>query len=242
MVVTPELLRTFSILEPFPEQILNGLAECSSLQRYARRSVIINAGEPGGFVCFLFEGRLQGVDFTLDGREVGLYFVEKGDFCGEIAVFDEQPQPEFVIALAASTVVKVPTSALRREMMFLPEVMAMLGRRLASKLRHMTLQRSLLSLPNIGQRVCYQLWLLVKAEDEKRSSSGDLGTEIANPPTQKEIAIMLNLSRETVTRVFQALQTRQIVKRDGPSRLIILNPPLLERLANGSVDLSSEQK
>ena len=25
----------------------------------------MNAGEPEGFVCFLFEGRLQGVDFTL---------------------------------------------------------------------------------------------------------------------------------------------------------------------------------
>ena len=197
----------------------------------------MKAGEPEGFVCFLFEGRLQGVDFTLDGREVGLYFVEKGDFCGEIAVFDEHPQPEFVIALAASTVIKVPTKVLRRKMMLLPEVTAMLGRRLASKLRHMTLQRSLLSLPNIGQRVCYQLWLLVKSEDKKRSSSGDLATEIVNPPTQKEIAIMLNLSRETVTRVFQALQTRRIVKRDGPSRLLILSLPLLEQLANGSSDL-----
>jgi len=237
MVVTPELLRTFSILEPFPEPTLSKLAECSSLQRYARRSVIMNAGEPEGFVCFLFEGRLQGVDFTLDGREVGLYFVEKGDFCGEIAVFDENPQPEFVIALTASTVVKVPIKELRREIMLLPEVMAMLGRRLASKLRRMTLQRSLLSLPNIGQRVCYQLWMLVNAKDRKKSSTEGPAIEIANPPTQKEIAIMLNLSREAVTRVFQALQTRQIVKRDGPSRLIIVSPSLLEQLANGSVDL-----
>ena len=237
MVVTPELLRTFSILEPFPELTLSKLAKCSYLQRYARRSVVMNAGEPEAFVCFLFEGRLQGVDFTLDGREVGLYFVEKGDFCGEIAVFDEHPQPEFVIALAASTVVKVPIKELRQEIMLLPEVMAMLGRRLASKLRHMTLQRSLLSLPNIGQRVCYQLWLLVNAKEGKRSSTEGPAIEIANPPTQKEIAIMLNLSRETVTRVFQALQTRQIVKRDGPSRLIIVSPSTLEQLANGSIDL-----
>ena len=237
MIVTPELLQTFSILEPFNGPTLSRLAACSSLQRYARRSVVLNAGEPEGCVCFLFEGRLQGVDFTLDGREVGLYFVEKGDFCGEIAVFDENPLPEFVIALAASTVVKVPTKELRREIMVLPEVMAMLGRRLAAKLRHMTLQRSLLSLPNIGQRVCYQLWLLVNAQDKTRSSLEKVALEITNPPTQKEIAIMLNLSRETVTRVFQALQTRQIVKRDGPTRLIIVNPAILKQLANGSDDL-----
>jgi hypothetical protein len=40
-----------------------------------------------------------------------------------------------------------------------------------------------------------------------------------------------------VTRVFQALQTRQIVKRDGPARLIIVNPTILKQLANGSDDL-----
>jgi len=237
MVVTPDLLKAFSILEPFPEPALNRLAECSSLQRYARRSVVLNAGETEGFVCFLFEGRLQGVDFTLDGREVGLYFVEKGDFCGEIAIFDEHPQPEFIIALAASAIVKVPTKQLRREGIASPEVMAMLGRRLASKLRHMTLQRSLLSLPNVGQRVCYQLWLLASMEDKKRSSSELEMLEISNPPTQREIAIMLNLSRESVTRVFQALQSQQVVKRDGPSRLIIVSPRLLEQLANGSAEL-----
>lgn len=237
MVVTPDLLKAFSILEPFPEPIISRLAEASSLQRYARRSVVLNAGETEGYVCFLFEGRLQGVDFTLDGREVGLYFVEKGGFCGEIAIFDEHPQPEFVIALAPSTVVKVPTKQLRREAMVSPEVMAMLGRRLASRLRHMTLQRSLLSLPNVGRRVCYQLWLLANTEDKKRLSPETETLEIASPPTQKEIAIMLNLSRESVTRVFQALQSQKVVKRDGPSRLIIVSPRLLEQLANGSVDL-----
>ena len=237
MVVTPDLLKTFSILEPFADPVLERLAECSSLHRYARRSVVLNPGEREGFVCFLFEGRLQGVDFTLDGKEVGLYFVESGDYCGEIAIFDEQPQPEFVIALAASTVVKVPTKQLRGETMVFPEVMAMLGQRLAARLRHMTLQRSLLSLPNIGHRVCYQLWLLANISNKKSLSSETITLEIANPPTQKEIAIMLNLSRESVTRVFQALQTQQIVKRDGPTKLIIVNPSLLERLADGSVEL-----
>ena len=85
--------------------------------------------------------------------------------------------------------------------------------------------------------MCYQLWLLVNAQDRTRPGPESVALEIANPPTQKEIAIMLNLSRETVTRVFQALQNRQIVKRDGPTRLIIVNPTTLKQLANGSDDL-----
>ena len=40
---------------------------------------------------------------------------------------------------------------------------------------------------------------------------------------------MLNLSRETVTRVFQTLQSEEIVRRDGTSKLIILNESVLKQ-------------
>ena len=62
-------------------------------------------------------------------------------------------------------------------------------------------------------------------------------TEIANPPTHMEIAIMLNISRETVTRVFQTLQNRQIVKRDGPAKLLVNDLTLLKQFADGSDEL-----
>jgi DNA-binding transcriptional regulator YhcF (GntR family) len=52
-----------------------------------------------------------------------------------------------------------------------------------------------------------------------------------------EIAIMLNLSRETITRVFQQLQRKQIVSREGPNKLKINNPDLLKGIAEGSNDL-----
>jgi CRP-like cAMP-binding protein len=60
---------------------------------------------------------------------------------------------------------------------------------------------------------------------------------IVNPPTHMEIAIMLNVSRETVTRVFQSLQNQQIVRRDGSTRLVVTDLPALRRLANGEETL-----
>jgi len=52
-----------------------------------------------------------------------------------------------------------------------------------------------------------------------------------------EIAIMLNVSRETVTRVFQTLQNRQIVKRDGSASLLLKDPQSLKSLAEGKEEL-----
>jgi len=48
---------------------------------------------------------------------------------------------------------------------------------------------------------------------------------------------MLNLSRETVTRVFQSLQAKQIVKRDGPGCLLINDAETLQALAEGKQEL-----
>ena len=232
MQVTPELLSKFDLLKPLSRKVLDELAPQASLVRFARRAVVLQAGAREENVCFLFEGRLQGVGFTIDGREVGLYFVEPGDFCGELALFDDHPQPEFVIARAAATVVFLARNPLREVMQNHSEVSNIVGRKLAERVRQMTVQRTLLGLTNIPQRVCSQLYLLI-SERERKAESG----EIANPPTHMEIAIMLNISRETVTRVFQVLQARRIVRRDGPGRLIVTDLASLRRFAEGKEDL-----
>ena len=233
MVVTPELLSSFPVLKSLSASVLAELAPLCALQKLARRGILLNAGKQEENLCFLFEGRLQGVDFTIDGREVGLYFVEPGGFCGELGLFDHGPQPEYVIALTASVVVLVPMASMREIMLKAPGVVNMLGSKLAARVRQMTYQRSLLGLPNIAQRVCCQLWLLVPDEDKDTRQN----SEIRNPPTHMEIAIMLNVSRETVTRVFQTLQNRQIVKRDGPARLIVTNLQILKHFAEGEEEL-----
>ena len=89
----------------------------------------------------------------------------------------------------------------------------------ASRIRQMTFQRSCWAC-YIGQRVCCQLWHLIPEGEKqkfsgfKANSGGDQGitedkqqgNSYKQPPTHMEIAIMLNVSRETVTRVFQSLQ------------------------------------
>ena len=229
MLVTPELLRTFSLFETLGAEDLSYLAQKSQIERFARRAVILNAGTQEDRVCFLFEGRLQGVDFTIDGREVGLYFVDPGDYCGELSVFDSGAQPEYVIALNSAVVVFVPVEPLREVADRQPAIMAGLGNKLAGRIRQMTLQRSLLGLPNITQRVCCQLWLLVTEENKESQQSA----EIENPPTHMEIAIMLNVSRETVTRVFQHLQKQHIVSRDGTAKLLINDLQTIKGVAEG---------
>jgi CRP-like cAMP-binding protein len=101
---------------------------------------------------------------------------------------------------------------------------------LAARVRQQAAQRQLLSITNPLQRVSAQILLLVDGSGLERTTRGQ--TERANiprAPTHQELAIMVNLSRETVTRVFQVLQARRVLDRDGESMVIDL--PRLEELA-----------
>ena len=232
ITVKPELLKRFSLFENLCDEDLDLLCSHAKVERFARRGILLQPGANEDMVCMVFEGRLQAIDFTIDGKEVGLYFVESNDYCGELAVFDHGFQPEYVIALKPSLVVLVKALALREVATRNPDIVLQLGKKLARRIKQMTAQRSLLSVPNVTQRVCNQLLQLVPGQHTE-----SVRVEITNLPTHMEIAIMLNLSRETITRVFQHLQRKQIVSRSGPNSLVINKATLLKKIADGSEKL-----
>ena len=62
------------------------------------------------------------------------------------------------------------------------------------------------------------------------------GLHVIDPaPTHQELAIMINSSRETVTRSFQLLIIHESLARDG-NALIILRPDYLRDIVEGRRD------
>ncbi len=227
MPIPLAVLQNINLLRDLPAATLASLGNRMTERTFARREVVIKKGDPGQTLCFLLEGRLQGVDFTVDGREVGIYFVEPNDYFGELSVIDGRPRPEFVIAVARSRVATLPRDEARSLMFSTPGITEQVLNRLAQRVRTVSASRTLLGLSNPAQRVCAQLvQLSVKVAD---------GTVIAHAPTHQQIAIMINTSRETVTRVFQVLQVRGILKREG-SQLRLQDTRYLNNVAEGRTE------
>lgn len=217
------------MLRHLPQVTLDHLALNAQQRWFNKREVVLHKEELSTSLSFLLEGRLQGLDFTSDGREVGLYFISPGDYFGEVALIDNESQPEFVTALARSHVLTLPKDIIRPVLFGVPKIAEALCRRLASRLRQDTAHRRILGLPNPLQRVCAQLELMWEAHGG--------GIRIVHIPTHQELAIMVNSSRETVTRVFQLLQGRGVVERDG-SALQVLQPDFIRRVASGDLDVT----
>lgn len=220
------LLQGLPLLSSLPQVTIAHLAQHAMERTFAKREVVLQKGGLSSSLCFLLEGRLQGVDFTMDAREVGLYFVQPGDYFGEVALLDGQPQPEFVTAVARSRVVSVTQELIKPIMFASPKLAETLCVRLSTRLRGVSEHRRILGLSTPLQRVCAQLQMLCV-----QSSATEV--RIPNAPTHQELAIMINVTRETVSRVFQLLQGRSIVERDG-NDLKVEQPSLLNALAEGN--------
>ncbi|WP_083215182.1 Crp/Fnr family transcriptional regulator [Comamonas aquatica] len=221
MPVVASALTVLPLLSHLPQVTIAHLAQHAQVHSYAKREVVLHKGASGQCLNFLLDGRLQGLDFTADAREVGLYFVQPGDFFGEVAVVDNLPQPEYVTALMRSQVISISKELIRPVLFAVPQLAEALCMRLSQRLRSVSEHRRILGLATPVQRVCA---LLTQMDTQGR---------IPQVPTHQELAIMLSLTRETVSRVFQLLQGRSIVERDGNDLLVLMRPQLAA-LAEGA--------
>ena len=216
------VLQELPLLSNLPQVTVAHLAQHATERAFAKREVVLHKGAAGQCLNFLLDGRLQGLDFTADAREVGLYFVQPGDFFGEVALVDNQPQPEYVTALMRSQVISIGKELIRPVLFAVPQLAEALCLRLSQRLRGVSEHRRILGLATPVQRVCA---LLVQMEKQGR---------IPQVPTHQELAIMVNLTRESVSRVFQLLQGRSIVERDG-NDLILEDIGMLNTLADTGI-------
>lgn len=228
MPIPIPILQGLRLFNQLPEEKLTLLSRILHERRVERREIVIRRGEYQGGLGLLIEGRLQAVSFTLDGKEVGTDFIQDGDFFGELSVIDGLPAPEFVIAVAPSRVTQIDREQARELMFSTPATSAAVAGRLADRLRRAAAHRALLALPSSFQRVCAQLLTLA------RQDGGVARLVIRMPPTHQEIAIMVNTSRETVTRTLQFLLAEQIVAREG-SDLSVPRPEDLRAAVDGKI-------
>jgi CRP-like cAMP-binding protein len=168
--------------------------------------------------CWL-AGRLQVVDLTKDGQEIGLNFLAVGDYFGELSIIDRLPRSASVVACENSTVALLPRTNSIELITHNPLVAERLLVRLSRTIRAAADYRKILAMPSAFQRV---FALLIQFS---KTAPGGL-VVIENMPTQQEISIMVNTSRETVSRAVRSLIDQGVVEKDL-RRLIVRQPKVL---------------
>lgn len=226
--IVTNYLQKIPLLSGVDEETLARLASAVQLISVDRGCRVIDKGGTGNHLLFLLSGRVQAVDITEDGREIGLSFITPGDYFGELSIIDGLPRSASVVACEASLLALLPREQALTLIYHHPVVTERVLKRMASSIRATTNIRAILGNPNAFQRVFALLNQFVK------TAPGNL-VVIERMPTQQEIAIMANTSRETVSRAIHVLIQKGVVEKDM-RRLIVRLPEVLRKSAHDGIE------
>ena len=216
-------LRKFPLFSNLPEEELKITSGLLRVKEFARREIVCRKQEAADGLYLLFSGQLQAIDIAEDGREIGLNLIKPGAFFGELSVIDGLPRSAHIVALVPSVVGIIPQGPAREIFYKLPSAAEAMMRHLTALVRNLSNYRTLLAIPNAQQRVCALLLQL------GQQMPGGL-VVIQNLPKQQEVAIMINTSRETVSRAIGSLIAAGVLEKDY-RRLIVRDPKRLRHLA-----------
>ncbi len=170
--------------------------------------VILLENDWGGSVYFIVDGWVKIRTYNLEGKEVTLNIIGKGELFGEMAALDEVPRSTDVITLTSTMIGSVPAqdflNLLQTEPLAGMRLAQLMARRLRQVNRRLRLRES-----NSQSRVADTLLFLGEGQGKK----SNIGMEIPNLP-HRELSSLSGLARETVTRVLTKLEKKGLIVKD----------------------------
>lgn len=190
-----------------PEAVEQATAQVV-IRRHPANQVILLENDWGSSVYFILDGWVKIRTYNLDGKEITLNILGKGELFGEMAPLDEVPRSTDVITLVPTVIGNLPAQDFVHLIHSEPLAGIRLSQLMARRLRQVN-RRLRLRESDSTSRVIDILLFLVDGQGKP----SDEGFEIPNLP-HRELSSLSGLARETVTRVLNKLEKKGLVKRD----------------------------
>ncbi|WP_017307064.1 Crp/Fnr family transcriptional regulator [Spirulina subsalsa] len=203
-----QLIDTAPFFVGLPDDALEK-ATCHAVTRtHPANQVILLENDWGGSVYFILDGWVKIRTYNLDGKEVTLNIIGKGELFGEMAALDEVPRSTDVITLTSTKISSVPAQDFVELIHTEPLAGVRLAQLMATRLRQVNRRLRLREADSMS-RVADTLLFLAEGQGKKAKQ----GLEIPNLP-HRELSSLSGLARETVTRVLTKLEKKGLIKRE----------------------------
>jgi CRP-like cAMP-binding protein len=216
-------IRSALFFDGLPEDAVEKATAHVVQRSHPANQVILLENDWGSSVYFILSGWVKIRTYNLDGKEVTLNILGKGELFGEMAPLDEVPRSTDVITLAPTVIGNMPAQDFVRLLNTEPQSGIRLAKLMARRLRQVN-RRLRLRESDSTSRVADILLFLADGQGK----TSEKGTEIPNLP-HRELSSLSGLARETVTRVLSKLEKKELIIRDRDV-MCIPDPHALERL------------
>lgn len=203
-------LERFKLVDALDERQRRLLEETTRMQEVKRGQRIYQPGDPSEHLFLVKTGVIKIAALGPSNREVLLSFRHPGDVFGELTLLDNRPRDHLAKAHEDSLICALDRNVILRLARESPDiglrVLTMLGRRV----KDFRGRIEQLSYKSAAARIARALIDLA----EERGIQDSRGIVIAFNLSQRDLADLVGLTRETVNVIFHDLQRKGLLESD----------------------------
>ncbi|AGB41199.1 cAMP-binding protein [Halobacteroides halobius DSM 5150] len=197
------------------DKIIERLNEQVLIKNYCKDEILFFDGEEVEYCYIIVSGKVKISKFTPNGQEKIIHILKAGEMINEIDL-DKRSSSVTAEVIETGEIISIKIYKLLKIMKDSFELTTRIFASNSLKLRKTYRQIRNLGLKNSGPRIASRLWKLARdyGKDSKQGIKIDLNL------TQRELALMIGISRETVSRFLSKLDTEGVIVC-GKSKIII---------------------
>lgn len=212
------LLENIPLFASLSDDEKKSLSDHFTLRRYPKNSVIINEGDDTTSLYSILEGRTKVFLTDESGKEVVLNTQSKGEYFGEVSLFDDEPRSASVMTLENCQFAVLTKKTFIQLITDNPLLSLSIISGLTKRLRALSENVRSLALMDVYGRVARTLIELSSEQD-----NGD--RIISEPLTYNDLANRVGASSKMVSRIMQDLKKGGYIVKKSPQLIIKRNLP-----------------
>lgn len=175
-----------------------------------------------GFYCVV-RGRIRVSNFTVEGKELVLTWIQAGNWFGEISLLDGQPRTHDAHSQGDTTLLKVSKADFEQLFIHHPQWSQFIMRLLCQRVRATFSLIDETGCLSLKGQLCKRLSLMYQGLEEQQSKNKEITI------SQDALAQLIHSSRQTVNKILQNLQNENVISvRYG--KIVILDRQTLEAM------------
>jgi len=210
-------LKTVPLFSGLEDNELEALYALSKTRRYPKENIIFLQDDPGDAFYLILSGEVKVTLLGGDGREYILSLLKKGDFFGEMSLFDNAPRSASVVTTEDADFLIIQRQAFLNHITHVPTLLTKFLSTFSQRLRRTDERLGDLALLNVQARVAKTLITLAEASDGLTRGEA---WRISKRLTHQDIASMVGATRETITRILNDFKQQGHIVAEGKALIV----------------------
>lgn len=212
------LLKKVSLFSNLNDHYVKQLASSCRKEAYEKGATIFYQTDPSNNLYIILSGKVNAILIDEEGNEMVLSTFKKGDFFGELSLFDGKGRSATLVAVEKAELAVLKRDEFMSLLIAKPEMATALIVELAERLRKSNdLIESLVFL-DVRERLMKVLLKIGKSEGERKGDCIKFTKK-----THHELATLVGASREAITKCMKFFTVKGMLKEEEGYFLLVKN-------------------